>query len=347
MTQDNCRMAGIAVHHVGNSTQGESLLLSETTLQLEEERLEKLLMQYFLGAFGAVEYYEFGFSNGDLTLNPLYRFAQALFADPDSLLENSRHIARQLYEVSAHPQIKSGDLFVVYFTGMELEGESMDAIGIFKAEHQQAFLQPGWQQNQVVVQYAEGINTEQLDKGCLIFNTDTATGYKVCVVDKANRQEEARFWKDQFLMLQPCGDAFHHTKALMTMTRQYVTQQYAEEFDVSKTDQIDLLNRSLDYFKTHPSFDKATFEQEVFHHPEMIQSFQQFNEAYCSRHELSLDDQFDISRQAVKNQARIFRHVLKLDKNFHIYIHGNKNMIERGVEEDGRKYYKIYYENEQ
>jgi len=37
---------------------------------------------------------------------------------------------------------------------------------------------------------------------------------------------------------------------------------------------------------------------------------------------------------------------LKLDGNFHVYIHGNKDMIERGVDDDGRKYYKLYYEEE-
>jgi hypothetical protein len=48
----------------------------------------------------------------------------------------------------------------------------------------------------------------------------------------------------------------------------------------------------------------------------------------------------------VKRQARIFKSVLKLDKNFHIYIHGDRNKIEHGVDESGRKFYKIFYEQE-
>jgi hypothetical protein len=48
----------------------------------------------------------------------------------------------------------------------------------------------------------------------------------------------------------------------------------------------------------------------------------------------------------VKKQSRVFKSVLKLDRNFHIYIHGDKDLIERGVEKDGRKYYKIYYREE-
>ena len=48
----------------------------------------------------------------------------------------------------------------------------------------------------------------------------------------------------------------------------------------------------------------------------------------------------------MKRQARVFKSVLKLDKNFHIYIHGDRNKIEQGVDEKGRKFYKIYYEQE-
>jgi len=42
----------------------------------------------------------------------------------------------------------------------------------------------------------------------------------------------------------------------------------------------------------------------------------------------------------------VFKSVLKLDKNFSVYIHGNRNMVEKGEEADGRKFYKLYYDNE-
>ena len=55
---------------------------------------------------------------------------------------------------------------------------------------------------------------------------------------------------------------------------------------------------------------------------------------------------FPISSAAVKQQARVFRSVLKLDRNFHIYIHGNRELIQQGKDADGRKFYKIYYDTE-
>ena len=78
----------------------------------------------------------------------------------------------------------------------------------------------------------------------------------------------------------------------------------------------------------------------------MIKSFQTYDESYRQSHEVNIEDSFEISPQAVKKQARVFKTVLKLDKNFHIYIHGNRDLIEQGVEKDGRKFYKIYFNEE-
>lgn len=125
-----------------------------------------------------------------------------------------------------------------------------------------------------------------------------------------------------------------------------MTKQLSEEFDVSKADKIDLLNRSVEYFKSHDTFEKDNFVEEVFDNPEMIKSFKIFDEQYRENKNVDISDNFEISSQAVKKQSRVFKSVLKLDKNFHVYIHGNKNLIEKGVENDGRKYYKIYFEEE-
>jgi hypothetical protein len=39
--------------------------------------------------------------------------------------------------------------------------------------------------------------------------------------------------------------------------------------------------------------------------------------------------------------------VIKLDKNFHIYVHGNRELIEKGYDEVLQKhYYKIYFDQE-
>lgn len=341
----NCFITQIAVHHVGNKTNDEELNLSKSLLDSSNDILKELLMQYFLKPFAEPEFFSFTFSNEDVNLNPVYNFASRIFDNTESFFENSVHLAKHLYQLSTHPQIKSGDLFVVHFSDVVIEDELVEVVGIFKSENRHPFLKLDEESGVFSLNYDDGISIDKLDKGCLIFNKEKEVGYRVCIVDKANKSE-AQFWKEDFLKLVPCSDNYHYTKDFMTLTKNYVTKQLAEDFEVTKADKIDLLNRTVDYFKTHESFDKSEFESEVFKSEEMIESFQHFDESYREKNEVQRADSFDISDQAVKKQARGFKSVLKLDKNFHVYIHGDTSLIEKGIEPDGRKFYKLYFDKE-
>ncbi len=262
----------LSVHHVGNQTNDEGLYLSKALTDVNDDRLEELLLRFFLSSFTTPEFYSFTFSNEDFRLNPLYHFAEEIFDQGSSFHLQSVNLAKHLYELSTHPQIKSGDLFVVYFSNVTYGEEAHDAIGIFKSESRQAFLKLDQHSDDFVLRHEDGINIDKLDKGCLIINTEKDSGYRVCVVDKSNRSAEAQYWKDTFLQLKACRDEYHLTKEFLGITKNFVTQQLSEEFEVSKADQIDLLNRSVAYFKTHDTFDKQEFEEEVFQDNGLIKS---------------------------------------------------------------------------
>jgi len=342
----NCSIGELAVHRVGNPANDEPLQLSKSTLNMNDDRLQELLFRYFLSSFQEPEFYNFTYTNGEFEMNPLYNFASGLFDDHGSFHDLSVKIANHLYEVSNHPSIKPGDLFVARFTDMQVEDELVEAIGLFKAENKHSFIKVDQVTDDFVLDHDEGILADKLDKGCLIFNTGREEGYRVCIVDKSNKLTGAQYWKDNFLHLKPCNDNYHSTREFLNMTKDFVKKQIPEEHDVGKTEQIDMLNRSAEYFKTHESFDKQEFEEEVFDHPEVAESFRKFDDQYRTNNEVALNDQFEISSQAVKKEAKGFKSVLKLDKNFHIYIHGDRSKIEQGTDPDGRKYYKIYYDQE-
>ncbi len=60
-----------------------------------------------------------------------------------------------------------------------------------------------------------------------------------------------------------------------------------------------------------------------------------------------MSDDFEISNSAVKQSKGKFKSVIKLDKNFHVYIHGDRDMVEKGYDNDkGKKYYKLFFDNE-
>jgi hypothetical protein len=276
----------------------------------------------------------------------MYIFASQIFEDVKLFQKTSVDIAKYLYELSIHPQIKSGDLFITHFSEIVVEDEVTDAIGIFKSENKQSFLKLDREQQSYSIRCEDGINIEKLDKGCLIFNTDKESGYKICIIDKSNKNAEAQYWKDSFLQLKPYSDVYHYTKNLMNITKYYIAKELPDEFEINRTDQIDLLNRSAEYFKTHDNFDKEDYEKEVFRDSKMIKSFRKFDESFRNENDIEYEDSFEISSSAVKQGVKSFKSVLKLDRNFHIYIHGDVELITQGVEKDGRKYYKIYYENE-
>lgn len=107
------------------------------------------------------------------------------------------------------------------------------------------------------------------------------------------------------------------------------------------------MNRSVAYFKNNSQFAEKDFTSEVFSDPKIVNSFKRFKDDYQKQGETSLAEEFEISPQVVKKQAKVLKSVIKLDKNFHIYIHGKSELIERGFDEStGKHYYKVFFDTE-
>ncbi|MBW6483260.1 MAG: nucleoid-associated protein [Vicingaceae bacterium] len=337
------KMDRLILHFVGNKNNGDGVRFSDVLTDFEN--IEDFFKQLIDNNFKYEELYQFFFLP-NLELNPMYQFISSVFKEKESFIEQSKNVGRYLYDKSTHPQIKGGELCIFYLKDCQINDELIDCIGIFKSENKDTILKVSSTKDGYNLKDEKGINTTKLDKGCLIFNTETKNGYIVSVVDNTNKNTEAQYWKDDFLSVQPKRNEYHQTNQFLGIAKQFVTKKLTEDFEVSKADQIDLLNRSVEYFKNHETFEKTDFEKKVFQDNNTIDSFRNFDEGYRRDNEIDISNNFDISTQAVKKQARAFKSVLKLDKNFHIYIHGDKELIEQGVEKDGRKYYKIYYKDE-
>jgi len=342
---DNIEILKLAVHQVGNKILDEGVQFSARLADLEDETLINLIKRYFLSSFSGNEIYNL-YNPVGLEQNEIFAIASRVFNDKSLFFDQTKLISQHLYENSNHPKIKKGELYVSYFENVLYKDELVNAIGIFKSETKENYIKSNISSKTDIVSYDEGTNVNKLDKGCIILNIDKESGYKVCIIDNLGKGNETVYWKDNFLSVKTVNNEFQQTNQFLGITKQFVTKQLDEEFELSKADKIDLLNRSVDYFKKHETFDKNEFEEEVFGEINVIESFRKFDKAYRQENEVELSDNFVISEQAVKKQARVFKSVLKLDKNFHIYIHGNRELIEQGTDENGRKYYKIYYENE-
>jgi hypothetical protein len=327
----------LVLHAVGNRVNDEPLSLSKSPVNMDDEMIS-VLSSFFISPFKTDKYFNFRTQDSPED-NEVFKLVASIFDSPESLYESSVKLAERLFDISDSPKIKGGEFYAVYFNECTVDGEETKAVGLFKSESRETFLKIYPTSGNFILEKEEGVSLRKIDKGCLIFNLERDSGFLVSIAEGIRSGEE-KYWCEDFLGIQPFENSYTKTQSAMRTCKDFVSEKLPEDFEVSKADQIDILNRSMNYFKTHEVFDKPEFEQEVLQQPEVIESFRGFDSM-----DIPMDMTFDIAPDAVKKQSKIFKSVLKLDKNFHIYIHGDRSMIENG-EEGGKKYYKIFYEKE-
>ena len=342
---ENVNILRAIVHKIGNPTRGEALKLSLNTLTLNDGVVQKLLVKYFLGAINENELHHFTHLH-DVKMNEVYNYVTNIFNNKEDFINDSNKLAQFLYSKSTHVKVKEGEVCIVMLDNVPFENDFVQAVGIFKSENKETFLKVFEHGESLEVIQEDGININKPDKGCLVFKLNEKEGYKVCVIDHTNKQQDAQYWINDFLQVQPIADDYHHTDKYLALCKQFATNEFPEKFEAGKSDQLELMNRSMDYFKTHDQFNLDEFATEVIDQPELIDSFKQYKKNFEAARNYEIEDEFDINLAAVKKQQKLFKSILKLDKNFHIYIHGRRDLIEKGVDESGKKFYKIYFEEE-
>lgn len=333
----------LVIHRVGNRSLEEGLHLSKT-LTFYPTDLAETLFSFFLKSFKTEEYFQFQLTEREGG-NAVYEAVKTIFEEPTQLFQNSIKIAEKLYNVSANPKVKGGELFVVFFPDAIVEGINTQAIGIFKSETKERLLKTVPNENSYDVWTEEGALLSKVEKGCLIFNVEEEDGYVMSCVDNS-KGDEVGVWTDEFLGIIQRQDEYFDTENTLNLCKSYVMDKLPEEFEVSKVDQVDLLNKSMKFFKESDTFELNDFTDKVLGQEELKQSFDDYKKRFEEVYEVDLNDHFEISKNAVKKQSRFFKSIIKLDKNFHIYVHGNRSMIEQGTDEEGKKFYKLYYDAE-
>lgn len=329
---------------MGNKNNDEGVVLSDNTITLTPE-LRIALIKYFLQSFEDREEAWYFTHVDDVKFNEVSSFVAEIF-NGAGFVDNSKRIANYLYECSIHPNIKGGELFVASLSDVLFEGRKVSALGLFKSETKDTFLRFVSMNNNLEVENELGTNVNKLDKGCIILNYADEKGYYVFTLDSSNRTD-ARYWTDDFLGITPRQNEYTYTKDVLSMTREFVSKVLPAEHSVTKAEQVELLNKSVNYFKGNEAFSMQGFEEEVLGDEEIIYSFHKHKAVYEQERDVEIEDNFAISDSALKKQERKMRSVIKLDKNFHIYVHGGEKMIQKGYDpETGLQYYQIFFNEE-
>ena len=271
-------------------------------------------------------------------------YLSKIFEDESSFLEQSKNIAKHLYEKSTHPKIKSGELYIVYLKGCSIEGIDTDAIGIFKSESKETYLRIFPSGNSFEIDSDKGININKLDKGCIVFNAEKDKGYIISIVDTTKGKDVARFWADDFLQTKVRQDEYSQTENIMSLCRNFVK----ENPTIDKVGEIEIMNKTINYLKQNDTFDVESFSSEVFSNQELDSSFSNYKQTYEQEREVVIPSEFKLSEQALKKNTQSLKSLIKLDDNFRITINRDTRYLEKGYDDDKKlNFYKLYYKKEE
>ena len=366
----NTQIESLSIHQVGNMQKGENLFLSQQPYTLNDQ-ITSVLKEYFLKPFREKEKNYMRFVNEtSLEFNEMFGIAYEVFNNPSTIHTHSLRIAQLLYEQSNHPHIKSGELYVAYLTHITLDNTKVDAIGIFKSEMKQNFLQFEQGQNQLDILLEEGVNVNRLDKGCLIFNVNEEGGYKILSVD-SNRYD-TKYWTEQFLGIDVLADDAFFTKKYLKMC-----QDFAKEVVLpteGKQEEILFMNRAVNHFAKNDEFEETHFLNEVLGdkvfkkeyaaheededqspkegYMDLIPEFHNFKETKGKKYYIEDVSSFPIVNKAVSDMRKKIKNIIDLDTNVQIRMdfinpESAEKFVEKGWDEErGMFYYLIYFNEE-
>ena len=341
----NVQLEGLALHLVGNKSREEGCKSARELLNLQFEDDKFRLLDYFLGSFKLEETFRFAHES-DLEMNEVFMYCSYIFENPAQLHEQSVNILKHLYEKSGHPGVKAGELYVAYFRDVLVEDELVDAVGIFKSERKDTFLQLQAEEDRFQLGFFEGTNLNKLDKGALVLNNYREDGFRVLSVDL--KSSDARYWRDEFLMVAQIPDNAFHTKNYLALCKDFVSEVIAKE--ATKKEQVDFVNKSLEYFNTRETFDFNEFKTEVIGEDEAkVQRFDAYAKSYREDTGMGAEDQFFISPKAVQQMKRKLNNVIKLDTQVEIRLAGTggEEFVERGYDAArNMHYYKVFFNQE-
>ncbi|NER15963.1 nucleoid-associated protein [Spongiivirga citrea] len=338
----------LSLHRVGNKSRNEGMFLSENPCRLTDE-LQPLIKEFFFKPFRDKEENYFQFTNDvDVTFNSLFEIVSAIFDKPEAVHEQSKKITSLLFDQSQHPHIKNGEVYVSYLTNVVIDNQKVEAVGIFKSEIKQDFLQFEEQSSNLEMVLQQGINLNKLDKGCLIFNIEKENGYKILSID-SNRYD-TKYWLENFLGVDALNDENFKTKKYLKFCQDFAKDVVLPAED--KKEQVMFMNRAVNHFAKNDDFEESSFLNEVIDNPDLIPEFKHYKVEKAPKYQIEDLTSFPIANKAVSAARKTIKNVIDLDTNIQIKMdfinpESAEKFVEKGWDEEKQMYYYLVYFNKE
>jgi len=314
-----------------------------------DDEITPLLKEYFLKPFREKEENYFQFAHDtDLEFHELFNLVTEIFDNPESVHQTSKKIAQHLFDQSTHPHIKAGEVYVAFMENLQIDNEKVAAIGIFKSEIKQDFLQFYEGDHQLEAMLQQGVNLNKLDKGALIFNTKKEEGYKVLSVD-SNRYD-ARYWLESFLGVGAFEDDNFFTKKYLKFCQNFAKDVVLPAED--KKEEVLFMNRAVNHFAKNDLFEETAFMNEVIDNPDLMPEFRNYKQEQAPKYRIEDLTTFPIANTAVTAARKKIKNVIDLDTNIQIKLdfinpESADKFVEKGWDEEKQMYYYLIYFNKE
>lgn len=347
INRNQASISKFIIHKVGNKHNDTKNAFSHKEVHFDEDSYE-LMLPFLLRPFGTVvQSYRFN-HHANVDLNEINAYSKNIFEDDDAFIETSKNIVKHLYEQSDSAQIKTGDVLVAVFEGIEYKEMVTNAIGIFKIENKINFFQTYLENNSYDVLVQKGISSKKVDKGCLILNQKDMEGHIILSVD--NNSYDAQYWLDKFLNIKYADDMNNHTHNYLNMCSAFSTEILKPSYGEQQRNIF--LAKTIDYFKENEVINIERFKEDLFTEEEHIRQFEDFKKEYEGEQNVLLRNQFDLAEAVVKKDKKKIKTDIKLDTNIQIKLDidapdAASEYLERGYDEDKKMhYYKVFFNAE-
>lgn len=326
------KLSKYIIHYVA-----DTLVTGEEVYSQPEVMLEAAFTQLAFHKIDFEQQYEF-FHETDIGLNEIYTYVTSIFRQSDDFLNQSKNIATHLQSASQHPNIKGGELFIGLFENCMMPTGAKKVLAIVKIEEKELFLDVKNEENKLIVNGIDGINTKKINNMAIII--DMGPDEAPIVFIKTKRKEDVVYWQERFLKIKVADEHYHKTNLALTECKKYILK----EESYSNTEKLGLLNKTLDYFRNEEEFQVDNYIDSVFKKMDAAQKDIIVNSV--KPYETVISD------TAIEKVEKTYKRKIKLDSNIEIQVNVQNieqvdELIEIGYDEaTNRKYYKIYFQEE-
>lgn len=336
----------ISLQKVGSKYREELNFLAKAEVALSDKE-DKALKSFFLSSVkSSIELNKFS-HHVSLEYNTMFDLTKKYFEQEKDFISYSNSVLGHLYENSTHPQIKTGELFVVEFHDIEFGDIITTAIGVFKIEKKLEFLNFNHREDGIDFIIDKGVKLQKIDKGCLIINTEKDDGLRILSVD--NNSYDASYWKNDFLGLEEVHNDSFQTKHYLNMISDFSANLVIDNDTLA---QKDFINQTMRVFNENEFINNDILKEELLEPFEITEKFEEYKEEYKQIHNLDLEPSFNIEQTTLKKEKKKIKSEILLDTMIQIKIDADeidtvKENIERGYDEEKRMhYYKVFFNEE-